>query len=58
MFLSPTRNAIGHIGIVSTAKGTDSEFIHASTGSAMKVIITNLSNENYTRRFVKAIRIL
>lgn len=58
LFLSPTRNAIGHIGIVSKANGASSEFIHASSGKAMKVIITNLSNEGYTRRFVKAIRVL
>lgn len=58
LFLSPTRNAIGHIGIVSTADGPDSEFIHATSGREMKVVITNLSNEGYTRRFVKAIRVL
>lgn len=58
LFLSPTRNAIGHIGIVSDAKGADSEFVHASSGNSMKVIITSLANETYTRRFVKAIRIL
>lgn len=58
LFLSPTRNAIGHIGIVSNANGRESEFIHATSGREMKVIITNLSNEGYTRRFVKAIRIL
>lgn len=58
LFLSPTRNAIGHIGIVSNPDGANSEFIHASSGRAMKVIITNLSNKGYTRRFVKAIRVL
>ncbi len=58
LFLSPTRNAIGHIGIVSTANGANSEFIHASSGGAMKVIITSLSNDGYTRRFVKAVRVL
>ncbi|MEP6260344.1 MAG: C40 family peptidase [Gillisia sp.] len=58
LFLSPTRNAIGHIGIITNAKGPESDFIHASSGRQMKVIITNLSNEGYTRRFVKAIRVL
>lgn len=58
VFLSPTRNAIGHIGIVSNSKGKDSDFIHASSGREMKVIVTNLSNQGYTRRFVKAIRVL
>ncbi len=58
LFLSPTRNAIGHIGIITNANGRDSDFIHASSGTKMKVIITNLSNQGYTRRFVKAIRVL
>ncbi len=58
LFLSPTRNAIGHIGIITNANGRDSDFIHASSGVKMKVIITNLSNQGYTRRFVKAIRVL
>lgn len=58
LFLSPTRNAIGHIGIVSNPKGKASDFIHSSSGREMKVIVTNLSNEGYTRRFVKAVRVL
>lgn len=58
LFLSPTRDTIGHIGIVSTANGKESDFIHATSGSKMKVVITSLSNEGYTRRFVKAIRVL
>lgn len=58
LFLSPTREAIGHIGIITNANGRESDFIHASSGRKMKVIITNLSKEGYTRRFVKAIRVL
>jgi cell wall-associated NlpC family hydrolase len=58
LFLSPTRNAIGHIGIVTNPKGKSSDFIHSSSGKEMKVIITSLSNEGYTRRFVKAVRVL
>ncbi len=58
LFLSPTRDAIGHIGMVSNANGNESDFIHATSGSAMQVVITNLSNEGYTRRFVKAIRVI
>lgn len=58
LFLSPTRNAIGHIGIITNENGRESDFIHASSGREMKVIITNLSNKGYTRRFVKAIRVL
>lgn len=58
LFLSPTRNAIGHMGIVTKPDGKASEFIHASSGRAMKVILTKLSNEGYTRRFVKAVRVI
>lgn len=58
LFLSPTRNVIGHIGIVTNANGRESDFIHAASGREMKVVITNLSSRVYTRRFVKAIRVL
>ncbi len=58
LFLSPTRNAIGHVGIVSTPKGKESDFIHASSGKEMQVIITPLSNAGYTKRFVKALRVI
>ena len=58
LFLSPTRNVIGHIGIVSNPNGMDSDFIHATSGRDMKVIVTSLKKPGYTRRFVKAIRVL
>ena len=58
LFLSPTRNAIGHLGIVTNAKGMESDFIHSSSGREMKVIVTSLKKPGYLRRFVKAIRIL
>jgi cell wall-associated NlpC family hydrolase len=38
VFLSPSRNVIGHLGIVTKARGMESEFIHASSGNEMKVI--------------------
>ena len=58
LFLSPTRDVIGHIGIVSNPKGMDSDFIHSTSGREMKVVITSLTKPGYTRRFVKAIRVL
>lgn len=58
LFLSPTRNVIGHLGIVTNPKGMDSDFIHSSSGREMKVVITSLKKPGYTRRFVKAIRVL
>jgi cell wall-associated NlpC family hydrolase len=58
LFLSPTRNVIGHIGIVSVPKGMESDFIHATSGRDMKVVISSLKQRGYTDRFVKAIRVL
>ena len=58
VFLSPTRNAIGHVGIVVNAKGKESDFIHASSGNEMKVMISSLKQEGYTRRFVKAVDVI
>jgi hypothetical protein len=58
VFLSPTRKVIGHVGIVTNPKGKESDFIHASSGSEMKVIITSLKKEGYNRRFIKAINVL
>ena len=58
LFLSPTRNAIGHLGIVTNPKGIESDFIHSSSGCEMKVIVTSLKKPGYLRRFIKAIRIL
>ena len=58
VFLSPTRNAIGHIGIVTDPKGMETEFIHASSGKEMQVMISSLKQPNYNRRFVKAISVL
>jgi cell wall-associated NlpC family hydrolase len=58
VFLSPARNAIGHVGIVTNPKGKKSDFIHASSGSEMKVIITSLKKVGYKRRFVKAVDVL
>lgn len=58
VFLSPSRNEIGHVGIVSKANGKESDFIHATSGKEMKVVITSLKNKGYTRRFVKAVSVL
>ena len=58
LFLSPTRNEIGHVGIVSKAKGKESEFIHSSSGKSMGVVIASLTSKGYSRRFVKAVDVL
>lgn len=58
VFLSPTRNEIGHLGIVTNPKGMETEFIHSSSGKEKMVILSSLKEAGYNRRFVKAIRVL
>ncbi len=58
VFLSPTRPVIGHIGIVTLSKGMETEFIHASSGGEMKVIISGLKQIGYQKRFVKVVSVL
>ena len=58
LFLSPTRNAIGHIGIVSNANGMKSDFLHSTSGREMQVVTTSLTNAGYKKRFVKAVCVL
>lgn len=58
VFLSPSKDAIGHVGIVTNADGMDSDFVHASSGKEMEVMISSLKHPGYNRRFVKAINVL
>lgn len=58
IFLSPTRNEIGHIGIVTKPNGMETEFIHSTSGKEMAVVLSSLKQEHYNRRFVKAISVL
>ena len=58
VFLSSTRDEIGHIGIVTKPKGMETEFVHSSSGKAMAVIISSLKNEGYKKRFVKTVDVL
>ncbi len=58
LFLSPTRNVIGHVGIVINPNGNETEFIHSSSGHEMKVIISSLKTKGYAKRFVKAVNVL
>ena len=58
LFLSPTRNVIGHVGIVTNANGNESEFIHSSSGRTMKVVVSSLKTKGYSDRFVKAVNVL
>lgn len=58
VFLSPTSNVIGHLGIVTNPKGMQTEFIHSTSGREMKVVITSLKVPGYKSRFVKAISVI
>lgn len=58
VFLSPTRNEIGHVGIVTQANGMESEFVHASSSKEMQVMVSSLKQPGYKKRFVKAIRVI
>lgn len=49
---------IGHVGIICEANGMKSKFIHASSGKAYGVTISNLDSEQYTRRFYKCIDVI
>jgi cell wall-associated NlpC family hydrolase len=49
---------IGHVGIICEADGMKSRFIHASSGRAKSVTISNLDSEGYKRRFYKCIDVI
>ena len=50
--------SVGHLGIVCEANGFDSKFIHASSGKAMKVTISELNSAHYSKRFYKAVDVI
>ena len=51
-----TKRIVGHMGIISSDKGQNHEFIHSTSGKAYSVTKTPL-NRYYQGRFVKVIRI-
>jgi len=51
-----TRRLVGHMGIITSDKGQNHEFIHSTSGKAYSVTKTPL-NRYYQGRFVKVIRI-
>jgi cell wall-associated NlpC family hydrolase len=52
------RNSIGHVGIICEAKGMNSRFIHASSGIAYAVIISDLNSTLYKTRYYKCIDVI
>lgn len=49
---------IGHVGIICEANGMKSRFIHASSGKAMSVTISDLGSKGYKKRFYKCIDVI
>ena len=49
---------IGHLGIICEADGMHSKFIHASSGKANSVTISDLDSDHYSNRFYKCISVL
>jgi cell wall-associated NlpC family hydrolase len=52
------RTHIGHVGIICEANGMKSKFIHASSGKAHCVTISDLDSEGYHARFYKCIDVI
>ena len=52
------RTYIGHVGIICEANGMKSRFIHASSGKAYGVTISELDSDGYRRRFYKCIDVI
>ena len=52
------RTVIGHLGIVCEANGMNSKFIHASSGKAMQVTISDLNSTHYAKRFLKVVDVI
>jgi cell wall-associated NlpC family hydrolase len=59
VFYGFTNNSqIGHVGIIYEANGMNSKFIHATSGKAYSVVISDLGSSMYTRRFHKCIDVI
>ena len=52
------RRHIGHVGIICEADGMNSRFIHASSGKAHRVTISDLGSEGYSGHFYKCIDVI
>lgn len=52
------KNIVGHVGIICEANGMHSKFIHASSGKAGSVTISDLDSDHYSKRFYKCVDVL
>lgn len=52
------KTVVGHVGIICEANGMQSKFIHASSGKAGSVTISDLDSEHYSKRFYKCVDVM
>lgn len=52
------KTIVGHVGIICEANGMHSKFIHASSGKAGSVTISDLDSDHYSKRYYKCINVL
>ena len=52
------RTIVGHVGIICEANGMSSKFIHASSGKAGSVTISDLDSDHYSKRYYKCVDVL
>ncbi|KQB39262.1 C40 family peptidase [Flavobacterium aquidurense] len=52
------KTIIGHLGIICEANGMHSKFIHASSGKAGSVTISDLDSDHYSKRYYKCVDVL
>jgi cell wall-associated NlpC family hydrolase len=55
---SKNKRHIGHVGIICEAAGMKSRFIHASSGHARGVMISDLGSRMFSRHFCKCINVI
>lgn len=52
------RTVVGHVGIICEANGMNSKFIHASSGKAGSVTISDLDSDHYSKRYYKCVDVI
>ena len=56
--LAPEDFKVGDVCIICEANGMHSKFIHASSGKAGSVTISDLDSDHYSKRYYKCINVL
>jgi len=52
------RTVVGHVGIICEANGMSSKFIHASSGKAGSVTISDLDSDHYSKRYYRCVDVI